>query len=79
MARNVYQRILALDKSDFRIMRADLRSVDAYNTILAGYWRRISEDDKQALKRIYHKHGVHLDDDEVISAVYATLARSSQM
>ena len=78
---NVYQRIHALNKADFREMRAELkhRCGDAYYAIAAGNSAKVSSDEIVALKRVYGKHKVCLNDDEIVAAVYMTMARSAEL
>ncbi len=75
---NVYQRIHALSKTEFREMRAELmrRCNRPYYDIIAGNSEKVSDEERGALKRVYAKHGVMLDDNEIDSAIFMTMARS---
>ena len=78
---NVYQRIHALNKTEFRELRAELkhRCNNSYYAILAGNSQKVSDEERAALKRVYGKHKVMLNDDEIDSAVFMTMARSAEL
>jgi len=76
---NIYQRIHALCKEDFREMRSELKRCSSYNEVLAGRGKDLSSEEKTKLKRIFGKHGVLIaDDEEVITAIYVTMGRSAE-
>ena len=77
---NIYQRIHALSKADFRAMRADLKPLDSYHNIISGKSQDVSAEEKAELRRIFERHRILIaTDDEAITAVFVTMGRAAAM